>query len=244
MSKKDQLLILPLNELCQVKTIKFHGDAKEYATTGSNVDVGLLNVEVNMLTVGSVLCDPLDPIPMVTTFKAQIVTFNPSPPLLRGTQVGHQTNKRANKPTKAEKKTPKTDKELKTSTQITQRNEPTLTQFLVCIAYAKYQSTRLHKANYQYRRHEDKRSKTKETKVRFFAYHSFPSLPSLFHAFPISLSLTLFRCLTKSVSANVVITLDKPICMDLYSKCKPLGRFTMREAGKTLAAGVVTKIIS
>jgi translation elongation factor EF-1alpha len=79
--------VLPINELCQVKTIKFHNDAVEYATSGSNVDIGLLNIEVNMLQVGSVLCDPLDPIPMVTSFKAQIVTFNPQPPLLRGSQV-------------------------------------------------------------------------------------------------------------------------------------------------------------
>eukprot|EP01127_Copromyxa_protea_P018004 TRINITY_DN5576_c0_g1_i1.p1 TRINITY_DN5576_c0_g1~~TRINITY_DN5576_c0_g1_i1.p1 ORF type:complete len:656 (-),score=153.87 TRINITY_DN5576_c0_g1_i1:283-2250(-) len=87
LAKKDQLLVLPINELCTIKTIKFHNDSVEYAAAGSNIDIGLLNIEMNMLQVGSVLCDPLDPIPLVTSFKAQIITFNPQPPILRGTQV-------------------------------------------------------------------------------------------------------------------------------------------------------------
>jgi elongation factor 1 alpha-like protein len=52
------------------------------------------------------------------------------------------------------------------------------------------------------------------------------------------------KCLTKQVSAEVQIESSRPVCLELYQDCKDLGRFMMRIGGDTVAAGVVTKILS
>lgn len=48
------------------------------------------------------------------------------------------------------------------------------------------------------------------------------------------------RLLTKGANAVVEITTDSPVCIDLYSNVKELGRFMLRTGGKTIAAGMVT----
>jgi len=50
------------------------------------------------------------------------------------------------------------------------------------------------------------------------------------------------RCLTKNTSAVVEIVFDAPICIELYSVSKSMGRFMLRYGGKTVAAGVVTEL--
>jgi len=51
------------------------------------------------------------------------------------------------------------------------------------------------------------------------------------------------RCLTRNSSGEVVIKVAQPICLELYKDCKELGRITLRSAGQTIAAGVVTAIL-
>jgi len=51
------------------------------------------------------------------------------------------------------------------------------------------------------------------------------------------------KCLGPQSTAVVVIQLERPVCLELYSKYKQLGRFTLRDAGKTIGAGIVTKLI-
>ena len=48
------------------------------------------------------------------------------------------------------------------------------------------------------------------------------------------------RLLTKGNNAMVEITTETPVCLDLYSNSKELGRFMLRTGGKTIAAGMVT----
>jgi len=52
------------------------------------------------------------------------------------------------------------------------------------------------------------------------------------------------KALPASSSAVVVIQLEKPMCLELFATYKQLGRFTLRDSGKTLAAGIVTKLIT
>jgi len=57
------------------------------------------------------------------------------------------------------------------------------------------------------------------------------------------LSVCVFvRCLVKNTSAVVEIEVDRPICLELYSSCKDLGRFMLRSSGSTIAAGLVTEV--
>ncbi|CDJ37895.1 G1 to S phase transition protein, putative [Eimeria tenella] len=48
---------------------------------------------------------------------------------------------------------------------------------------------------------------------------------------------------TSDCLVSVEIILSKPMCMEEYEACSQLGRFTLRDEGKTIAAGRVTKIL-
>ena len=50
------------------------------------------------------------------------------------------------------------------------------------------------------------------------------------------------RCLVKNTSAVVEVEVSRPICIELYSSFKDLGRFMLRSSGVTIAAGVVTEV--
>lgn len=50
------------------------------------------------------------------------------------------------------------------------------------------------------------------------------------------------RMLRKNSSGVVEITLQRPICCELYANVKELGRFMLRQGGQTMAAGIITKI--
>jgi elongation factor 1 alpha-like protein len=47
------------------------------------------------------------------------------------------------------------------------------------------------------------------------------------------------RLLTKGINAVVEIATETPVCLDIYSNSKELGRFMLRTGGKTIAAGMV-----
>jgi elongation factor 1 alpha-like protein len=46
----------------------------------------------------------------------------------------------------------------------------------------------------------------------------------------------------KNSSAIVEIEIDRPVCLELYSNFKDLGRFMLRASGTTVAAGLVTEV--
>ncbi|OQR95724.1 translation elongation factor 1-alpha [Thraustotheca clavata] len=52
------------------------------------------------------------------------------------------------------------------------------------------------------------------------------------------------RCITRNCSAVVQITCQRPICLELFADFRQLGRFTLRDRGSTLAAGIVTDILA
>uniref|UniRef100_K3W8G1 Tr-type G domain-containing protein n=1 Tax=Globisporangium ultimum (strain ATCC 200006 / CBS 805.95 / DAOM BR144) TaxID=431595 RepID=K3W8G1_GLOUD len=52
------------------------------------------------------------------------------------------------------------------------------------------------------------------------------------------------RCITRERSAVVQITCHRPVCLEVFSNYRQLGRFTLRDRGTTLAAGIITEIIS
>lgn len=50
------------------------------------------------------------------------------------------------------------------------------------------------------------------------------------------------RCLTGNSIALVELEVSRPICLELYSDIKELGRVMLRVGGVTIAAGLVTKV--
>ncbi|CAH8871681.1 unnamed protein product [Trichobilharzia szidati] len=51
------------------------------------------------------------------------------------------------------------------------------------------------------------------------------------------------RCLLGNCTADVVLTFERPICIETYEKCKALGRFMLRVGGESIAGGTVTTIL-
>ncbi|XP_073149660.1 uncharacterized protein [Henckelia pumila] len=51
------------------------------------------------------------------------------------------------------------------------------------------------------------------------------------------------RCLLAKQNAVVEVVVQESICVEEYSKCRALGRVSLRVSGRTIALGVVTKII-
>lgn len=52
------------------------------------------------------------------------------------------------------------------------------------------------------------------------------------------------RCIVKNASAIIQLKLTRVVCCELYEDNKDLGRFMIRSFGKTIAAGLITKIKS
>ncbi|KAJ3362986.1 HBS1-like protein [Allomyces arbusculus] len=52
------------------------------------------------------------------------------------------------------------------------------------------------------------------------------------------------RVLTKGATALVELSLDRPVCLEAFSDCKEFGRFMLRKGGETIAAGVVSKVVT
>ncbi|XP_037085357.1 HBS1-like protein isoform X2 [Pollicipes pollicipes] len=50
------------------------------------------------------------------------------------------------------------------------------------------------------------------------------------------------RCLPGNTSADVVITFQRPVCVELYKDFREYGRLMLRVAGHTVAAGLVTEV--
>ncbi|XP_059460013.1 uncharacterized protein LOC132189330 isoform X4 [Corylus avellana] len=51
------------------------------------------------------------------------------------------------------------------------------------------------------------------------------------------------RCLTAKQSAVIEVALQGPVCVDEFSSCRALGRASLRALGRTIALGIVTRVI-
>ncbi|XP_048133789.1 HBS1-like protein isoform X4 [Rhodamnia argentea] len=51
------------------------------------------------------------------------------------------------------------------------------------------------------------------------------------------------RCLLAKQSAVIEVVLQGPVCAEEFSSCKALGRVSLRALGRTLAVGIVTRVI-
>ena len=52
------------------------------------------------------------------------------------------------------------------------------------------------------------------------------------------------RCLTKGQTAMVEVTAARALCLEEYGDLKALGRIALRDGGRTVAVGVVTKLLA
>jgi len=161
-SRDDKLLISPLNEVCTVTRIRIHGELVEYATAGDYVDLTLSGVDAQLINSGNVLSDPEKPIRTSSKYRAQIITFIPARPILKGQSA---------------------------EMHYSSLNEPVVITKLISI---------LDKTN----------GSVTRKNPRVLGDHC-----------------------TAVVEIELNKSVQKKICIELYSDCKQLGRFTLRDAG-------------
>lgn len=78
---------LPGDESGVVKAIEHEGDTVPWASAGANVTLFLSHLEQNQVGVGSVLCQPNARVALCKSVLVQLLVFQPTYPLVKGTAV-------------------------------------------------------------------------------------------------------------------------------------------------------------
>ncbi|XP_074642147.1 HBS1-like protein isoform X3 [Tubulanus polymorphus] len=166
----DRLLIMPIGESAYVKSVTVDEEPVSCALAGEYASVTVFGTEMEKVNIGSMVCDPINPIKCATRIQGRIVVFNIDVPLTKGFPLvfHYQT-----------------------------RSEPAHIRKIV---------SQLHKSTGEVVKKNP-------------------------------------RCLTKNSNAVVEVEVNRPICIELFSDYKDLGRFMLRYGGSTIAAGLVTQIL-
>ncbi|CAN0255060.1 unnamed protein product [Lampetra planeri] len=83
----DRLVVMPANEMCTVKGITLHDEPMDWAAAGDHVTLNVTGMDMIKVGVGSVVCDPKEPIRASTRVRARILIFNIDLPITRGFPV-------------------------------------------------------------------------------------------------------------------------------------------------------------
>lgn len=171
LKKGDKVLVCPTKEMAEVRSLSINDLTNNVAFAGDQVTLTLSGVDMQNVSVGYILSDPVEQVSVTTRFEARIVVFNVKVPITKGFPV-----------------------------------------------LVHYQSL-VESANI----------------VKLKALLS-KSTGELIKKKP--------RCLGNNSVAVVEIETSRPICIERYKDVKELGRVMLRVAGVTIAAGLVTDIIS
>ncbi|CEP16061.1 hypothetical protein [Parasitella parasitica] len=80
----EQVMVVPGNEVGFVKTMQVNEEPATWAAAGDSVLMTLVNLDIMNLSNGCVLCTGAKPVPVTTTFEAQIVVFDIRVPITPG----------------------------------------------------------------------------------------------------------------------------------------------------------------
>uniref|UniRef100_A0A2A4J6I5 Tr-type G domain-containing protein n=1 Tax=Heliothis virescens TaxID=7102 RepID=A0A2A4J6I5_HELVI len=86
-NKGDKVLVCPTKELAEVRNISINEMTSNVAFAGDQVSVTLSGVDMQNVSVGYVLSDPIHQVPVTTRFEARIVVFNVKVPITKGYPV-------------------------------------------------------------------------------------------------------------------------------------------------------------
>jgi elongation factor 1 alpha-like protein len=167
----DKVLVCPSKEAGQVKNITIDEMPVNTAFAGDQVSVTLSNVDVNNISVGSIISEIAHSIRLATRIQARIIVFNVKTPITLGFQVlvHHQS--------------------------------------LIEPATVSKLKAQLHKTTGEVIKKSP-------------------------------------RCLGNNSCASVELTFQRAIPIEKYADIKELGRVMLRVGGITIAAGLVTDVIS
>ncbi|KAK7867863.1 hypothetical protein R5R35_003533 [Gryllus longicercus] len=83
----DKVLVQPQNEMAVIKAVTIDDVHTSIAYAGDQVSVTLSGIEMQNVSVGYILCDTTQPIPVTSRFEARIVVFNIKVPITKGFSV-------------------------------------------------------------------------------------------------------------------------------------------------------------
>lgn len=166
----DTVLVMPAGEELVIKGLMLSGFPVSQVSDGDHVVVKLTSTDITKVTSGSIICDPNQPIKMVTRFQASLVLFDIQDPISEGLPVVlHYRN---------------------------------LLEQAVIYKFV----SQLHRNMEQIVENTS-------------------------------------RCLTQNICATVEVSVNRPVCLELYKDCKKLGWFRLCYEGVTFAVGMVTEIL-
>lgn len=83
----EQVMIVPGNEVGYVKTMQVNEEPANWAAAGDSVLMTLVNLDIMNLSNGCIVCTGSKPVPVTSTFEAQIVVFDIRIPITPGYPV-------------------------------------------------------------------------------------------------------------------------------------------------------------
>lgn len=83
----EQVMIVPGNEVGYVKTMQVNEEPANWAAAGDSVLMTLVNLDIMNLSNGCIVCTRSKPVPVTSTFEAQIVVFDIRIPITPGYPV-------------------------------------------------------------------------------------------------------------------------------------------------------------
>lgn len=86
-NKGDKVLVCPTKEMAEVRGLSINDLAGNVAFAGDQVSVTLSGVEMQNVSVGYVLSDPIQQVPVCSRFEARLVVFNVKVPITKGFPV-------------------------------------------------------------------------------------------------------------------------------------------------------------
>lgn len=86
-NKGDKVLVCPTKEMAEVRGLSINDLASNVAFAGDQVSVTLSGVEMQNVSVGYVLSDPIQQVPVCSRFEARLVVFNVKVPITKGFPV-------------------------------------------------------------------------------------------------------------------------------------------------------------
>lgn len=87
LNKGDKILVCPTKEMAEVRSISINDMSSNVAFAGDQVSVTLSGVDMQNVSVGFILSDPMQQVPVTTRFEARIVVFNVKVPITKGFPV-------------------------------------------------------------------------------------------------------------------------------------------------------------
>uniref|UniRef100_A0A7G3B0L8 Putative translation elongation factor ef-1 alpha/tu n=1 Tax=Lutzomyia longipalpis TaxID=7200 RepID=A0A7G3B0L8_LUTLO len=83
----DKVLVCPSREQGQVKSIQIDEVSQNSAFAGDQVSITLSGADISNISVGHIICDMANPVPVATRFRARIIVFNVRVPITIGFPV-------------------------------------------------------------------------------------------------------------------------------------------------------------